>query len=116
METGFRAEHPLIVETLARPQSTGALQKLLRDPLGHFWKEVLRWREPQDEEEPITLDPLARGELVHAVFEAATRRLEAGPGVAHAGADRIAEVAAEAAAAEEARERLVAVCRVILGR
>ena len=95
----IRVDHPLIVETLARPQSTGALQKLLRDPLGYVWQEVLRWREPQDEEEPLTLDPLARGELVHAVFEAATRCLEAGPGVAQAGADRIAKAAAEAAAA-----------------
>lgn len=95
----IRADHPLIAETLARPQSTGALQKLLRDPLGYVWQEVLRWREPQEEEEPLTLDPLARGSLVHAVFEDATRRLEAGPGVARADADQVAAAAREAVAA-----------------
>jgi len=92
----IQREHPLIVETLARPQSTGALKKLLRDPLGYVWQEVLKWREPDEDEEPLILDNLAFGNLVHAVLEDATRRLEAGPGIANAGEARTADAAHQA--------------------
>lgn len=114
----IRANHPLIVETLSRPQSTGALQKLLRDPLGYVWSEVFRWQEPEEDEEPITLDPLALGTLVHAVFEDVTRRLEQGPGLAYADAAAVATTAAESvrAVAEAWEDRRPVPPRLIWNR
>jgi hypothetical protein len=92
----IRADHPIVAEALTRPQSTGAVQRLLRDPLGYVWTEILRWQEPEADEEPLILDPPTYGSLVHAVFQDATRRLEAGPGVANASAEDI-QAAARAA-------------------
>ncbi|WP_051432035.1 PD-(D/E)XK nuclease family protein [Rhodovibrio salinarum] len=89
----IRANHPIVAEALARPQSTGAIQRMLRDPLGYVWRDILRWEEPAADEEPLVLDALSFGSLVHAVFQDATRALEAGPGIANANAEQIAGAA-----------------------
>ena len=95
----IRANHPLIVERLQRTQSTGALQRLIRDPIGYVWVDILGWCEPGEEEEPITLDALQFGALVHGIFEEATRQLEAGrgPGITKASAKQIRTAARDAA-------------------
>jgi hypothetical protein len=92
-----QANHPLIAERLQGTQSTGALQRLLRDPIGYVWADVLGWREPSEDEEPIMLDALQFGALVHGVFEDATRRIESGAGIARASEAEIRAAAAEAA-------------------
>ena len=76
-----RPNHPLLVRALDRRQSATSLTKLLRDPLGYLWTYGFGWREPEETEEPLTLDRLAFGNLLHEILEAAVTELEiAGPG------------------------------------
>ena len=70
------ANHPLIVGSLNRRQSGTSLTKLLRDPLGYLWTYGFRWQEPDETEEPLQLDPLAIGGLLHATLEPAVSGLE----------------------------------------
>ena len=72
-----RADHPLLLRALNRRQSASSLVKLLRDPLGYLWKYGFGWREPTESDEPLTLDPLDFGNLLHEVLEDAVTRLEA---------------------------------------
>ena len=94
----IRANHPLVVAALDRRQSATSLAKLLRDPLGYLWTYGFRWEEPQESEEPLVLDPLAFGNLLHAVLEATVNRLEANI----AGGFGMADAAAIAAALDSA--------------
>ncbi len=72
----MRANHPLIVDSLKRRQSATSLTKLLRDPLGYLWTYAFGWREPDKTEEPLQLDPLAIGSILHATLESAVSDLE----------------------------------------
>lgn len=72
----MRANHPLIVASLNRRQSATSLTKLLRDPLGYLWTYGFRWQEPGETEEPLQLDPLAIGGILHATLECAVSDLE----------------------------------------
>ena len=92
------ATHPAIEAALARTQSTTSLQRLLRDPLGFVWRYALGWRSIRLEPEPLQLDALAFGELVHELISGAITRLEPTPGFARASADEI-DAAIEAASA-----------------
>ena len=83
---------------LARTQSTTALQRLLRDPLGFVWRYALGWRSTRLEPEPLQLDPIAFGELVDEIISGAITRLEPRPGFARASQDEI-ETAIVAASA-----------------
>jgi len=89
----IRANHPLVVAALDRRQSATSLAKLLRDPLGYLWTYGFRWEEPQESEEPLQLEPLAFGNLLHSVLEQTVNRLESGlsGGFGTAGAAAIAE-------------------------
>ena len=71
-----RANHPLLVRALDRRQSATSLTKLLRDPLGYLWTYGFGWREPEETEEPLTLDRLAFGNLLHEILEEAVTQLE----------------------------------------
>ena len=71
-----RSNHPLLVRALDRQQSATSLVKLLRDPLGYLWTYGFGWREPEETDEPLTLDPLAFGTLLHEILEEAVTRLE----------------------------------------
>jgi PD-(D/E)XK nuclease superfamily len=92
------AQHPAVEAALARIQSTTSLQRLLRDPLGFVWRYALGWRSVRLEPEPLQLDALTFGELVHELISGAITGLEPTPGVARASADEI-EAAVEAASA-----------------
>jgi hypothetical protein len=72
----IKANHPLIVASLNRRQSATSLTKLLRDPLGYLWTYGFRWHEPDETEEPLQLDPLAIGNILHATLERAVSGLE----------------------------------------
>jgi hypothetical protein len=72
-----RTDHPLVITAVNRRHSATSLTKLLRDPLGYLWTYGFGWREPLETEEPLVLDPLAFGELLHATLEKAVNLLEA---------------------------------------
>jgi hypothetical protein len=83
------ANHPAIEAALARVQSTTSLQRLLRDPLGFVWRYALGWRSARLEAEPLQLDPVSFGELVHELISHAIMALEPTPGFARASSDEI---------------------------
>lgn len=66
-----RAGHPVVLAALNRRQSASSLSLLLRNPLGFIWSYGMRLRMPNLSEEPLVLDGLAFGNLVHAVLDAA---------------------------------------------
>ncbi len=103
-----RPDHPVIEAILERTQSASSLRQLLRNPLGFVWRYGLRWRAPESGEEPLVLDAVAKGDLVHRTLERALQVLEADGGLACASEKRIADavdaVAAEIAASWEAEQ------------
>lgn len=84
-----RADHPLLLAMLERTQSASSLRRLLRNPLGHVWLYAMGWRAPESTDEPLVLDPLGVGNLVHAVLDGALQALEADGGLARADPARI---------------------------
>jgi hypothetical protein len=60
-----RADHPLVLAILGRTQSASSLRRLLRNPLSFVWVYAFGWREPQSSAEPLVLDALGIGDLVH---------------------------------------------------
>jgi hypothetical protein len=73
----IRRNHPIVANALERQQSATSLVKLLRDPLGYLWRYAFHWNQPSETEDPLLLDALAFGNLVHATLQAAVTRLEA---------------------------------------
>jgi len=67
----LRPEHPVAMATLNRVQSASSLSLLLRNPLGFVWRYGVGLRAPEVSAEPLVLEPLAFGNLVHAVLDAA---------------------------------------------
>ena len=57
--------------------------------MGYLWTYGFGWREPEETDEPLTLDPLAFGKLLHEILEEAVTRLE------DAGADGFAGASTE---------------------
>jgi hypothetical protein len=105
-----RADHPLVLAILGRTQSASSLRRLLRNPLSFVWVYAFGWREPQSSAEPLVLDALEIGDLVHMVLDRALRDLEAGSGLASADAETIEAAvvqAAQAVAADWESERPV---------
>jgi hypothetical protein len=80
----IRAEHPLILAILGRTQSASSLRRLLRNPLGFVWTYGCGWRMPESSEEPLVLDALGFGDLVHKVLDCALQDVEANGGLASA--------------------------------
>ena len=80
------SNHPLAVRALGRVQSATSLVKLLRDPIAYLWTYGFHWDQPEETEEPLILDPLAFGNLLHAILEVGVNRLEVAGGLG--GADR----------------------------
>ena len=103
-----RPDHPVITAILDRPQSASSLRMLLRNPLGFVWRYGLRWRAPESGEDPLVLDALAMGDLVHQTLDRALRALEEDGGLAGASEERIAAAmdtaATEIAASWEAAQ------------
>ena len=101
----IRSGHPLLVRALDRWQSASSLVKLLRDPLGYLWTYGFGWRAPEETDEPLTLDALAFGSLLHDILQETVARLEkarAG-GFAAASAGEIEQVTQRAADQVRAR-------------
>jgi hypothetical protein len=78
--------------------------------LAFVWRYAFAWKVPQSSAEPLVLDPLSAGNLVHMVLDHALRDLEAADGLAAANADSIKAAvtrAAQAVAADWESERAV---------
>ena len=73
----IRRDHPVVMAALERQQSATSLVKLMRDPLGYLWRYGFGWSEPGETEDPLLLDALAFGNLLHDALRAAVNRLEA---------------------------------------
>lgn len=71
-----RPNHPLLLRALDRRQSASSLVKLVRDPLGYLWTYGFGWSEPEETDEPLNLDALAFGNLLHEILEEAVTQLE----------------------------------------
>lgn len=93
-----RADHPLIQAVLGRTQSASSLRRLLRNPLGFVWVYGLHWSAPDAGAEPLVLDPLEMGDLVHMVLDFALQSIEAAGGLGGATAQVIDELVYNAAA------------------
>ncbi|MQV20287.1 PD-(D/E)XK nuclease family protein [Sinorhizobium meliloti] len=93
-----RAGHPVLRAVLERTQSASSLRKLLRSPLSFVWHYGLRWRAPENAADPLVLDALSMGSLVHAALDKALQSLEANGGLGAADAERIAASVDEAVA------------------
>ena len=91
-----RANHPLILAILGRTQSATSLRRLLRNPLSFVWVYAFGWREPQSSAEPLVLDALGIGDLVHMVLERALHSIEAGGSLAAADSETIEGAVAQA--------------------
>jgi hypothetical protein len=105
-----RSRHPLMLAILDRTQSASSLRRLLRNPLSFVWVYAFGWRVPQSSTEPLVLDALGIGDLVHMVLERALRDLERAGGLASADAATIEAAvkrAAEAVAADWESDRPV---------
>ncbi|MHB8241772.1 MAG: PD-(D/E)XK nuclease family protein [Solirubrobacteraceae bacterium] len=98
----IRADHPVMHVILGRTQSASSLRQLLRNPLGFVWRYGLHWRAPKSGDEPLVLDALAIGDLVHMTLDRALGTVESGGGLATATNQQIAS-AVDTAATEVAR-------------
>jgi hypothetical protein len=84
-----REDHPLVVAILNRTQSASSLRRLLRNPLSFVWVYAYGWHEPQSGAEPLVLDALEIGDLVHMVLDRALRVLESTGGLESADEEAI---------------------------
>jgi PD-(D/E)XK nuclease superfamily len=92
-----RADHPLLLAILDRTQSASSLRRLLRNPLGFVWVYAMHMRIPQSGVDPLVLDALGVGDLVHMTLELALQKLEAAGGLAQANESQIATAVSGAA-------------------
>jgi hypothetical protein len=86
----LRDHHPAIDAALGRVHSASSLRLLLRNPLGFVWQYVLGWRSPTGGEDPLVLDALGFGDLVHGALDRALQALEVDGGCATASGEQIA--------------------------
>ena len=104
--------HPMLLRALDRTQSATSLSRLLRDPLGYLWTYGFGWKAPEETEEPLTLDALAFGSLLHEFLGESINRLEGSRHGAlacasHREIERTVTTAANAVAGRWAAERPV---------
>lgn len=92
-----RADHPIVLAILERTQSASSLRLLLRSPLGFVWRYAMRLRMPESGADPLVLDALGMGDLVHMTLDLALQKLEAAGGLAQADEAQIAATVEEAA-------------------
>jgi len=79
-----RAGHPLLQQILRRRHSASSLKLLLRNPQAFVWKYAFHWEAPQVGSEPLVLDALDFGNLVHHTLDLALQELEAAGGLSAA--------------------------------
>ena len=58
----------VVEQILDRPHSGKLLEKTSHRSLGFLWSYAFRWEEPEEVVEPITLDRLNFGNLVHEIL------------------------------------------------
>ncbi|WP_316228525.1 PD-(D/E)XK nuclease family protein [Bradyrhizobium sp. SZCCHNR2023] len=93
-----RENHPVIARAIAQVQSATSLRLMLRDPLAFVWRYALGWRSLVEDEQPLSLDARAFGELVHEMLKRTVDALEPDPGYVRAARHQI-ENALDAASA-----------------
>jgi hypothetical protein len=93
----IRADHPMVMAILERTQSASSLKLLLRSPLGFVWRHGMRLKPPESGSDPLVLDALGMGELVHMTLDVALQTLESAGGLAKADEDEIAAAVRDAA-------------------
>ena len=93
----IRPDHPIVHKILANTQSASSLRLLLRNPLGFVWRYGLGLRFSDSGEDPLTLDALAMGDLVHETLERALRALEGNRGFANSTEEEVKTAIFEAA-------------------
>jgi hypothetical protein len=81
--------HPRLRKVFDSAMSATSLKMLLRDPIRFVWRYALGWKQPEDADEPLTVEPLAFGNLVHSVLRSAVEGLEDGDGFATAATVKI---------------------------
>jgi hypothetical protein len=74
-----RGDHPIVLRAIGQVQSATSLRQMLRDPLTFVWRYALGWRSIAEEEQPLSLDPRAYGELVHDLLKRTVDALEPDP-------------------------------------
>lgn len=79
-----RAGHPLLHQILRRRHSASSLKLLLRNPQGFVWKYAFHWEASEVGSEPLVLDALDFGNLVHHTLDLALQELEAAGGLSAA--------------------------------
>ena len=97
----IRANHPLLLAILERTQSASSLRVLLRNPLAFVWRYALSLKHREIGDEPLVLDALQMGNLVHMTLDTALSVLEASGGLAGASDDAV-EAAVQTAASQVA--------------
>jgi hypothetical protein len=97
-----RPDHPALLAVLDRTQSASSLRQLLRNPLGFVWRYAMHWQAPTSGTDPLVLDALALGDLIHMTLDLALRRLESDSGISGASSEAIAS-AVDSAASEVAQ-------------
>jgi ATP-dependent helicase/DNAse subunit B len=90
------ANHPAIERALGRVHSATSLKRLARDPLGFIWRYAIGMRPVPLAQQPLALDALMFGELVHELLRRTVDSLEPNPGFVRASRDEI-EIALSAA-------------------
>ena len=68
-------------EIFDRPMSATSLKLLMRDPIRFVWRYGLGLKQPEPTEEPLTLDALSFGAILHAVLQLAVDGLESASGL-----------------------------------
>ena len=76
--------HPRLQKVFDRPLSATSLRLLLRDPIRFTWRYALGWKQPEEADEPLRLDGLAFGNIVHSLLQTAVDALEIAGGLAGA--------------------------------
>jgi hypothetical protein len=82
-------EHHLLrhARIFERPLSATSLRLLLRDPIRFTWRYALGWKQPEDADEPLRLDGLSFGNIVHSLLQTAVDALEDAGGLRTYAAD-----------------------------
>lgn len=98
-----RPKHPRLYKVFQQPMSATSLRMLLRDPIRFVWRYALGWRQPEETDEPFSVDPLTFGVLVHETLQLAVGTLESNGGFAKAKSDDVTKAIEEAVRATAAQ-------------
>src|SRR4029077_1104328 len=95
--------HPRLQKVFRQAMSATSLKLLLRDPIRFVWRYALGWRQPDEADEPLTLDALSFGLLVHETLQTAVSALETNGGFGKAKVDAVNKAVEEAVVAVASR-------------